>query len=107
MKPATRMMAIFYALLYSFWPIQSALKALERTRAIFLGSLGAMIAMATVGVWAILRMGVYGTIVGQALSAAILSLVLWSSWLRWRHAPRNRAGASSEAGAEHSEARSA
>jgi len=101
-----RLMAAFYALLYSFWPIQSALKALERTRAIFLGSLGATIAMATVGVWAILRMGVYGTIAGQALSAAILSLVLWSSWLRWRHAPRNGAGASAAAGAEHSEARS-
>jgi O-antigen/teichoic acid export membrane protein len=82
-----RLMAIFYALLYSFWPIQSALKALERTRAIFYGSLGAMAAMATVGVWAILRWGVYGTIAGQALSAAILSLVLWSTWLRWRRAP--------------------
>ena len=101
-----RLMAIFYALLYSFWPIQSALKALERTRAIFLGSLGAMIAMATVGVWAILRMGVYGTIAGQALSAAILSLFLWSSWLRWRHAQRDGAGSSAAAGPENSEARS-
>jgi len=80
-----RLMALFYALLYSFWPIQSALKALEKTRPIFLGSMAALVAMATIGVWAILRWGVYGTIAGQALSAAILSLVLWSTWLRWLH----------------------
>jgi len=95
-----RLMAVFYALLYSFWPIQSALKALERTRAIFFGSLGAMVAMATFGVWAILRWGVYGTIGGQAMSAAILSLVLWSSWLRWRQAPVDGAQASAAAEAE-------
>jgi hypothetical protein len=47
-----------------------------------------------VGVWAILRWGVYGTIAGQALSAGILSLVLWSTWLRWRHAPVEGAPAS-------------
>lgn len=81
-----RLMAVFYALLYSFWPIQSAFKALEKTRVIFFASLGAMIAMATVGVWAILRWGVYGTIAGQALSAAILAIVLWATWLRWLQA---------------------
>ena len=83
-----RLMAIFYALWYSLWPIQSALKALERTRSIFVGSLAAMIAMATVGVWAIMTWGVYGTIAGQALSALILSLVLWATWLRWLRSSR-------------------
>ncbi|HKY84454.1 MAG TPA: lipopolysaccharide biosynthesis protein [Anaerolineales bacterium] len=83
-----RLMAIFYALWYSFWPIQSALKALEKTRPIFFAGIAALIAMATVGVWAILRWGVYGTIVGQALSALILSLVLWATWLRWVQASR-------------------
>ena len=87
-----RLMAVFYALWYSFWPIQSALKALERTRPIFVGSVVAMIAMATVGVLAILAYGVYGTIAGQAMSALILSLVLWATWLRWVQASR-RAGA--------------
>jgi O-antigen/teichoic acid export membrane protein len=83
-----RLMAVFYALVYSYWPIQSALKALERTRAIFFGSLAAMVAMATLGVAAILQWGVYGTIAGQALSAGIISIVLWSTWLRWLRAQR-------------------
>jgi O-antigen/teichoic acid export membrane protein len=99
-----RLMAVFYALLYSFWPIQSALKALERTRAIFFGSVAAMIAMATIGVWAILRWGVYGTMAGQAMSAAILSLVLWSTWLRWSREPGAGAQASSVSGSEQSKA---
>ncbi|HSB90282.1 MAG TPA: hypothetical protein VLD63_09700 [Anaerolineales bacterium] len=78
-----RLMAIFYALLYSSWPLQSALKALEKTRPIFVASMMALAAMATIGVWAILRWGVYGTIAGQALSAGIISVVLWSTWRRW------------------------
>ena len=83
-----RLMAIFYALLYSFWPLQSALKALERPRPIFVASMCALVAMATVGIWAILKWGVYGTIGGQALSALILSIVLWSTWRRWVGATR-------------------
>jgi len=99
-----RLMAIFYALWYSFWPIQSALKALEKTRPIFVGSVAAMIAMATVGVWAILTYGVYGTIAGQALSALILSLVLWTTWLRWVQSSR-RAGSFPPAEAAHGAAK--
>ncbi len=86
--PGMRLMAVFYALWYSFWPIQSALKALEKTRPIFFAGMAALIAMATVGVWAILKWGVYGTMAGQALSALILSLVLWATWLRWVQASR-------------------
>jgi O-antigen/teichoic acid export membrane protein len=78
-----RWMAVFYALLYSSWPLQSALKALEKPRPIFVASMAALVAMATIGVWAILRWGVYGTIAGQALSAAIISVLLWSAWRRW------------------------
>jgi O-antigen/teichoic acid export membrane protein len=78
-----RLMAIFYALLYSFWPLQSALKALEKPRPIFIASMAALVAMATIGIWAIVRWGVYGTIGGQALSAGIISVVLWSTWRRW------------------------
>lgn len=79
-----RWMALFYALWYSYWPIQSALKAIEVTRPIFIASLAATVMMFTVGVWAILNWGVYGTIAGQAFSALIVSVVLWSTWLRWR-----------------------
>jgi O-antigen/teichoic acid export membrane protein len=82
-------MALFYALLYAYWPLQSALKALEKTRPIFVASLAALVVMATVGVLAILRWGVYGTIGGQALSAAILLAVLGSSWLRWAESTRS------------------
>jgi hypothetical protein len=63
-----------------------------------------MIAMATIGVWAILRWGVYGTMAGQAMSAAILSLVLWSTWLRWSREPGAGAQASSVSGSEQSKA---
>jgi O-antigen/teichoic acid export membrane protein len=90
-----RLMAIFYALLYSSWPLQSALKALEKTRPIFVASMVALVAMATIGVWAILRWGVYGTIAGQALSAGIISLLLWSSWRRWTDSAGRVAQASS------------
>jgi O-antigen/teichoic acid export membrane protein len=87
-----RLMAVFYALLYSFWPIQSALKALEKTRPIFISSMVALGAMLTIGVWAILRWGVYGTIGGQALSALIISVVLWATWLRWLQSARQTEG---------------
>ena len=83
-----RLMAIFYALLYSFWPLQSALKALEKPRPIFIASMAALVAMATIGIWAIVRWGVYGTIGGQALSALIISIVLWSTWRRWVESAR-------------------
>lgn len=88
-----RWMAIFYLFWYSYWPIQSALKAVEVTRPIFLASMAAILMMFTFGVWAILTWGVYGTIAGQAFSALIVSVVLWSTWLRWRraHADGSRA----------------
>jgi O-antigen/teichoic acid export membrane protein len=82
------LMALFYALWYAFWPIQSALKAVERTRPIFTASLLATFAMLTVGGWMILQWGVYGTIAGQALSAAIMAAVLWVTWLRWLQSDR-------------------
>jgi O-antigen/teichoic acid export membrane protein len=86
--PGMGLMALFYALWYAFWPIQSALKAVERTRPIFTASLLATFAMFTVGGWMILQWGVYGTIAGQALSAAIMAAVLWVTWLRWLQTDR-------------------
>ncbi|HET7010573.1 MAG TPA: oligosaccharide flippase family protein [Anaerolineales bacterium] len=78
-----RLMVVFYALLYSYWPLQSALKALQRPRAIFIANMVALFSMATIGIWAILRWGVYGTIAGQALNAGIISILLWAAWRRW------------------------
>lgn len=94
--PGMRLMALFYGLWYLYFPLQSALKAEERTRPIFVGSLLASLSMATVGVWAVLRWDVYGTMAGQALSAGIMALVLWSAWLGGRSAgkPRARMGPS-------------
>lgn len=79
-----RWMALFYLFWYAYWPIQSALKAVEVTRPIFAASLAAILMMFTLGVLAILKWGVYGTIAGQAFSALIMSVILGSTWVRWR-----------------------
>jgi O-antigen/teichoic acid export membrane protein len=73
-------MAVFYALLYVYWPLQTALKAARFSRPIFIANLAATGAMFTVGIWMISRWGVYGTIAGQALNALIVALILWTSW---------------------------
>jgi len=76
------LMALFYALLYAYYPLQTAFKAARLTRPIFQANLAAIGAMFTVGIWAILRWGVAGTIAGQALNALIVTLVLWATWIR-------------------------
>ena len=76
------LMALFYALLYAYYPLQTAFKAARLTRPIFLANLAAIGAMFTVGIWAILRWGVAGTIAGQAFNALIVTLVLWATWIR-------------------------
>ena len=78
------LMALFYALLYAYYPLQTAFKAARLTRPIFLANLAAIAAMFTFGIWAILRWGVAGTIAGQALNALIVTLVLWSTWFKRR-----------------------
>jgi len=75
------LMALFYALLFAYYPLQTAYKAARRPRPIFLANLAAIAAMFTIGIWAILRWGVAGTIAGQALNALIVTLVLWGVWL--------------------------
>jgi O-antigen/teichoic acid export membrane protein len=76
------LMAIFYALWYAYWPLQTAFKAARLSRPIFTANLLAIISMFTVGIWAILQWGVYGTIAGQALNALIVGLFLWWTWIR-------------------------
>ena len=76
------LMALFYALLFAYSPLQTAFKAARFSRPIFIANLAAIAVMFSVGIWAILRWGVYGTIAGQGLNALVVSLILWTSWLR-------------------------
>ena len=82
------LMAIFYALWYAYWPLQTAFKAARISRPIFIANLSAMAVMFTIGIWAIIRWGVYGTIAGQALNALVVALILWWSWLGVRRSDR-------------------
>jgi len=75
------LMALFYALLYTHSPLQSGFKAMRRSKPIFMANIAAALAMFTIGVAAILRWGVYGTLAGQTLNAALVNLLLWGSWL--------------------------
>jgi len=81
-KDGIALMALFYALLFTYSPLQTAFKATRTSRPIFIANLAAITVMFSVGIWAILRWGVYGTIVGQGLNALVVSLILWTSWLR-------------------------
>ena len=74
-------MALFYALLFVSWPLQTILKAARLSRPIFIANLIAIASMLTLGIWAISIWGVYGTILGQALNALILAIILWSAWI--------------------------
>jgi O-antigen/teichoic acid export membrane protein len=76
------LMVLLYALLYAYYPLQTALKAARQARPLFVANLGAIAAMFTIGVWAISRWGVAGTIAGQALNALIVTVVLGAAWLR-------------------------
>jgi O-antigen/teichoic acid export membrane protein len=76
------LMALFYGLLYAYWPLQTAFKAVRNSRPIFAANLAAALVMFTAGLWAIQRWGVYGTMAGQALNALVVNIVLWGVWLR-------------------------
>ncbi len=78
------LMAIFYALWFAYWPLQSVLKASRISRPIFVANLAAIMAMFTAGIWMIYRWGVYGTIGGQALNALIVAVILWVAWFQLR-----------------------
>jgi O-antigen/teichoic acid export membrane protein len=82
-SPGIVLMAIFYALLYIKWPLQIVLKAARYSQPIFYANIAAMAAMFTIGIWAILQWGVYGTIAGQALNASIATVFLMAAWWRF------------------------
>ena len=73
-------MALYYALWYAYWPLQSAFKGARLSRPIFLANMAAIATMFTFGVLAIRAWDVYGTIAGQAINALVINLVLWSTW---------------------------
>jgi O-antigen/teichoic acid export membrane protein len=82
---AMGLMAIFYALLYAYWPLQIGFKAAGHSRPIFISNIAAIAAMFSAGIWMINRWGVYGTIAGQILNALIVLIVLswaWTGYLR-------------------------
>jgi len=81
-------MAVFYALMYAYWPLQAAFKAARLSRPIFIANLAAILAMFSAGIWMIYRWGVYGTIAGQALNALIVLLALVYSWNRMGKQPQ-------------------
>lgn len=74
------LMAIFYALLFAYWPLQAAFKAIHLSRPIFIANGAAILVMFTLGIWTILNWGVYGTIVGQILNALVVASILWITW---------------------------
>jgi O-antigen/teichoic acid export membrane protein len=74
------LMAIFYALWYAYSPLQIGLKAARISRPIFLANLVAIISMFSLGILAIRLWGVYGTILGQALNALVVGVILWVAW---------------------------
>lgn len=75
------LMALFYALWFAYWPLQAGFKAVQNSQPIFLANLSAIVAMFTLGLAMIYHWGVYGTIAGQALNAAIVALILWLAWV--------------------------
>lgn len=78
------LMAFFYALLYIYWPPQTAFKAIRYSRPIFLANQAAILVMFTVGIWMIHQWGLYGTIGGQALNSLIICVILWVAWRKKR-----------------------
>ncbi|MFN2236344.1 MAG: lipopolysaccharide biosynthesis protein, partial [Anaerolineales bacterium] len=80
------LMAIYYGLWYAYWPLQTAFKAIRMTSPIFIANIAAIICMFTIGIWAIRQFDINGAIAGQALNAFVITLVLWVSWSRVKHA---------------------
>ncbi len=86
-------MSVFYGLWFAYAPLQIALKAVRRTRPIFVANTAALILMLTVGVAAIRAWGVLGTVAGQALGALVVGILLAIGWREWlRETPVSASG---------------
>jgi len=90
------LMAIFYALWFAYWPLQTVLKASRQSKPIFIANLVAIVLMFSLGLLAIRLWGVFGTLAGQILNALAVNVVLWTAWRRrqavWQHATSGAAG---------------
>lgn len=95
-SPGVVLMAIFYALWFAYWPLQTVLKASRQSKPIFVANLLAIGLMFSLGLLAIRWWGVYGTLAGQILNAVAVNAVLWTAWRRlqvvWQHATSGAAG---------------
>jgi O-antigen/teichoic acid export membrane protein len=77
-------LVVFYFLWFTYWPIQSALKAIKHTRPLFTANLIAIVSMFTLGLFAVRAWGVNGAYIGQGLNALITNIILWRAWLKLR-----------------------
>jgi O-antigen/teichoic acid export membrane protein len=77
-------LVLFYFLWFTYWPIQSVLKAIKYTRPLFTANLIAIVCMFTLGLVAVRNWGVNGAYIGQGLNALITTIVLWRAWLKLR-----------------------
>jgi len=77
-------LVLFYFLWFTYWPIQSAMKAIKYTRPLFTANLIAIVCMFTLGLVAVRNWGVNGAYIGQGLNALITNIVLWRAWLKLR-----------------------
>jgi O-antigen/teichoic acid export membrane protein len=76
-------LVVFYLLWFTYWPIQSALKAIKHTRSLFNANLLGILCMFTLGILAVQNWGVKGAYLGQALNALITNIILWRAWIKF------------------------
>ena len=81
-SPAVGLFALQYGLWFLYFPYQVGLKALQRTRPIFIAHGLAIVAMFTLGIAMIRLLGVYGAVFGQVLNALIALIVIGLAWRR-------------------------
>jgi O-antigen/teichoic acid export membrane protein len=83
-------LSLFYLLWYAYWPVQSALKAIQQSRPVFTANLAAIGCMFTLGLLAIRAWGLNGAFIGQGLNALLVNLILWRAWLKVKRAAKLR-----------------
>lgn len=95
-----RLMAVFYGLWFAYAPLQIALKAVQRTRPIFVANAISLTLMLTIGVVAIQAWGVRGTVFGQALGALVVGVFVGFGWRAWFRDPKHTTPISATTDAE-------
>jgi len=82
------LLALFYTLMYAYWPLQIAFKAIRLSQPIFAANLAAILVMFTAGLWLIQNWGVYGTIAGQALNSLTVLMILRFTWIKFKQSAK-------------------